>query len=275
MKKNNFNSIYLDILKETFSGVAEINKRTNSIIYISPKPLFFEIDLNNNYLPIAGNRTIWPYIAAAELAWQLQGTKNPAFITKYAPKIWSDFIENGQIKTAYGYRWKNAFGRDQINLALKALKKDPTNRQIYISNWDPMFDGLGEPNQPKNIPCPIGFSLNIIDQQLNMSVFIRSSDIFVGLPYDILTYSLTLDLFATSLGIEKGNISFTLAHAHLYECHMKFVADNITNQNWENINIEFQSNTIEEVEKNPDNYVIGYKNLKINNFHNPKPEIVK
>lgn len=268
------NKVYKKILNDVFiKGNLELNKRTNSLIKISKLPLFFTLNLNKNNLPIPGNRTIWPYIAAAEVAWQFLGLKDPEFIMKYAPKIWKDFIENNEIKAAYGFRWKKQFDRDQIKLSLNALKKDNSSRQCFISNWDPRIDGLGQNNQPKNIPCPLGFVVNIIDNKLNMSVFIRSSDVFVGLIYDILTYSLILDAFSSSLKIPKGYISFTLAHAHIYECHFEYVKEAL-NSKWKNITFKFQSKSIEEIEKNPDKFVLDYKVKKIKNFNYQQPKIV-
>jgi len=274
----NFKDIYKDILIKVYDqGVCETNKRTNTLIKVAREPIFFNIDLSNNLLPIAGNRTIWPHIAAAEVAWQTQGTKDPEFILKYAPKLWSKFIEDGELKSAYGYRWHKNFNRDQIKLAIEALIEDPTNRQVYISNWDPSTDGLGEPNQPKNIPCPLGFTLNIIDNKLNMSVMIRSSDVYVGLPYDVLAYSLTLDLIAKTLGISKGNISFTLSHAHIYQPHFKAVEENLRGDQTEfkDINIEFKQATYSQVQTYPDVFVKVYKEEKIENFWNPKPEVIE
>lgn len=273
-----FKNIYKNILANIYyKGYNDFNKRTRSLIKIAAEPIFFNLDLSNNILPIAGNRTIWPHIAAAEVAWQTQGTKNPKFILKYAPKLWCKFIEDGELKSAYGYRWHKNFNRDQINLAIQALKNDKTTRQVYISNWDPSSDGLGEPNQPKNIPCPLGFTLNIIDNKLNMSVMLRSSDVYVGLPYDVLAYSLTLDLIAKSLNISKGNISFTLAHAHIYQPHFKAVEENIkgTQTKWKNINIEFKQATYTQVQIYPDFFVKVYKEEKIENFWDPKPEIIE
>lgn len=273
------NKIYKGILQNIFeNGVEEINQRTNAKIKVSKFPIFFCLDLSNGILPIPGNRTIWPHISAAEVAWQTLGTRDPKFIMEYAPKLWQKFIEKDQIKAAYGFRWHKQFGRDQIKLAIEALKNDPTNRQIYISSWNPISDGLGKPDQPKNIPCPVGFTLNIIDGKLNMSVMIRSSDVFVGLPYDILNYALVLDLIANEIGVNNGIISFTLSHAHIYESHFEFVEQCLygDKSEWKNIQIPFQYFTYSEVQERPHNFVNTIKNCSIvENFWHPKPEVIE
>lgn len=215
-----FSAAYKHLLHELYMrGIRETNARTGVGIRMVPGGWSFKLDLSNGRLPVPGNRAYFPHVAAAEAAWQTLGTQDPAFILKQAPKLWSKFVEDGKLVTAYGYRWRKHFGRDQMALAIEALKTDPTNRQLYIQAWDPAADGLGQPGQPKNIPCPIGFSLTRTDNRLHMSVFIRSSDVFVGLPYDVMGYALTLDMVAAEVGLTPGTMHFTLAHPHVYDPH--------------------------------------------------------
>lgn len=203
------------------SAIEETNARTKSAIRVLPEAYSFQVSLANGRLPVPGNRRYSPHIAAAETAWQLMGTRDPQFISSHAPKLWNKFIEDGELKSSYGWRWREAFGRDQLRDAIETLKTDPTSRQVYIASWDPRLDGLGSVGGPKNIPCPVGFTLNIIGGKLNMSVHVRSSDIFLGLPYDVMSYALTMDVIAATLGVPLGAMHFTLAHAHLYETHRR------------------------------------------------------
>jgi thymidylate synthase len=235
MQTQSFREAYRDLLFEiTNHGVTEINARTKAKIKMIQGGYSFKLDLTNGRLPVAGNRRYYPHVAAAETAWQFMGTQDPTFIVGKAPKLWSKFVEtevyeddrgNGPrqftrevLKTAYGYRWRKAFGRDQIALACHELINHPTNRQLFISAWDPSSDGLGG-DQPKNIPCPVGFTVSRFQDDLHMSVFIRSSDVFVGLPYDVMCYALTMDAIAATAGIRPASLHVTLAHPHLYEAH--------------------------------------------------------
>ncbi|WNO49293.1 hypothetical protein [Achromobacter phage kwar_LB4] len=122
------------------------------------------------------------------------------------------------VKNAYGYRYRNHFGRDQLQDAINALQMDPSSRQIYISAWDPAQDGLLNRGE-KNVPCPAAFTLTVLNGQLHSSYFLRSSDLFVGLPYDMLTHSLLVTAIADSLGIQPGYISVLVSHAHMYKKH--------------------------------------------------------
>lgn len=219
MKSQPFEKAYRDLLSEIMdNGVNEKNARTNVQIKMLQGGHSFKLDLTDGKLPIAGNRRYFPQVAAAETAWQFMGTKDPEFIVGKAPKLWSKFVEDGELKTAYGYRWRKEFGRDQLALACKELKDNPTNRQLFVSAWDPRHDGLGGA-QPKNIPCPVGFTVSRYNHDLHMSVFIRSSDVFVGLPYDVMAYALTADAIAATVGLRPASLHVTLAHPHLYKPH--------------------------------------------------------
>lgn len=275
---NEFNTIYRALLEEvTFYGYEETNSRTGVKIRALPGGQSFKLDLLRNRLPVLGNRRYFPRVAAAEVAWQFMGTQDPTFILAKAPKIWQDFVEDGKLKAAYGYRWKHHFGRDQLAQLIHQLRTNPTNRQLYVSSWDPETDGLGSPNQPKNIPCPVGFSVTTTGKELHMSVFVRSSDMFVGLPYDVMSYALTLEAIAMSTGHFPASLHFTLAHAHVYEPHWDAIAECL-NQDWcEPCQPLMPGFSIENILDDPDNYLQTVKMLAgqvAHNPYNPLPPVV-
>ncbi len=257
------------------NGISELNARTGVGIIMLEGGHSFKIDLAT--IPVAGNRRFWPYIAAAEIAWQFMGTRDPEWILSKAPKIWSNFIEDGQLKTAYGYRWRKHFNRDQIAMAVQQLRDNPTNRQLFISAWDPSIDGLGAPNQPKNIPCPIGFSVSVSKDQVHGSVFMRSSDVFVGLPYDVMGYALTIAAMAKSAGKTPGTLHMTLAHPHIYAPHLKFMQESLTQRHWIRSVIPLPDWSLEDINTDPDGYIDMVKKLTSNSpMHewNPMPKVI-
>lgn len=290
MKTTNFSVAYRELLSELARGIVERNARTGVNILMLEGGHSFKLDLNGE-IPVAGNRQYFPHIAASETAWQFMGTKDPSFILSKAPKLWSKFVEQelidgetnpaGQtisvLKTAYGYRWRKAFGRDQLMLAVKELRDNPTNRQLWVQAWDPRCDGLGGP-QPKNIPCPIGFSISRSNLDLHMSVFIRSSDVFVGLPYDVMCYALTLDAIAASVGCVPKTIHFTLGHAHLYEPHWG-MAEKSYNEEWlDNCSPLLPGFPIQAIESDPEAYVAWVKHKTAfarKHPWNPMPDVIE
>lgn len=274
---NTFNVHYTALLEELMThGTVETNKRTNSKILLLEGGRSFSMDLHDGKLPVAGNRRYFPGVAAAETAWEFMGTRNPAFMLKHAPKLWESFVEADQIRASYGYRWRSNFGRDQLKLALKTLRNDPSNRQVYISAWDPAIDGLGEPGQPKNLPCPVGFSLTTSGNLLHLSVFMRSSDAFIGLPYDVMGYALKLAAFASSLDRVPGFLHFTMAHVHVYKAQWSLMKKSVMDAqtqcrppmpNW----------SVDAIVRKPEQYVKDMKALaKLVSWNkwDPKPKVI-
>lgn len=256
-----FGAQYMDLLKEIlYEGAQTVNARTGVRVATAGGTRSLNIDLRKLELP--GNRALYPKVAAAELAWMLQGTKSPDFIMKFAPKLWGKFIEDGEIKAAYGWRWRKAFVRDQLLWAKCALRDDPSNRQCWVTAWDASSDGCGWPVQPKNIPCPVGFSLNIIGRKLYMALFIRSSDAYVGLPYDVMVYAMLANLLATELCVDPGELHVTLANVHLYEPHWAMAHEDLGNI-WKPESLDFPRLT--------EHFATGHPEVLVEAFSRYKP----
>lgn len=195
----------------------ELNERTRSAVSFLPDGYSFAIDLGDNVLPTCGLRRTRPHIAAAEVAWCFMGIPNVKWLQKHT-KIWNAFADDeGTIYEAYGYRWKYAFAHDQLETAILRLKNDPSDRRIWISSWDPRVDlkSLGQ----KTVPCPVGFTLSTYEKRLNSSLMIRSSDVFIGLPLDVMRHALVMRAVANSLDMRLGYMRVTLANPHIYESH--------------------------------------------------------
>lgn len=271
-----FPSLYEDILWRTYrSGHEERNARTGHVVRVYPHgPLSFAIDLGEDeLLPVVGNRKLFPATAAAEVAWMLMGTQNAEFMLKHAKVVWEKFVEpihladkigdGGRsvdimgVKAAYGYRWRRHFKRDQLGQALSALVANPTDRRIWVSAWDPALDGLGAQGQV-NVPCPVGFTLSIVDGRLCSALMLRSSDLFVGLPYDVMGHAMLMAVLATSLRLKLGTMHFTLAHPHLYDSHFEFV-DYSLRQASRRAKVPLLGWELSRVEADPEGFVGAYK----------------
>lgn len=217
---DSFGRIYRRLLVELLAPDTheEVNERTGARINVLANPAHFNLDLSDGLLPLCGVRKTFPRTAAAEVAWFLLGSKDVSFIREYAP-IWDKFVEEDgtTVAGAYGHRWREHFGRDQVTDALEALRDNPTDRRVVVMAWDPGRDGLGRPS--KNVPCPLGFTLSVVNGRLNSAIVLRSSDVFVGLPYDVMGHALLMAAVAVSLGVSLGVMSVTLAHPHLYQVH--------------------------------------------------------
>jgi thymidylate synthase len=272
-----FPDVYGSLLVELLDGPHEVhvNARTSARVNVLPSGCSFVLDLSDNVLPTPGLRRVYPYVAAAELAWFLSGTKDLTWLRQHA-KIWDKFTTNAiYVENAYGYRWRHHFGRDQIADAVEALRENPTDRRIYIGAWDPGQDGLGRPSI--NVPCPVGFSLYALGSSLHMAVTMRSLDTFVGLPYDVMDFALLLRAFAQQLGLETGTMRLTANHVHLYEAHWEMAEKCLTQPAWAPPLIMPDTPVLQIADKR-DWYVDFVKKTeKVHKWpeYAPKPEVVE
>ena len=251
-----FHEVYPDLLEELLaSPLVEVNARTGSEIRMLPGPTSFKLDMTDQLLPVCGVRRLYPRTAAAEVAWFVRGEQSVGWLEKYAA-IWKKFVEDDgdTILAAYGYRWRRHFGRDQLADAVQALRDDPTNRRVYVTAWDAASDGLTAKGQ-RNVPCPVGFTLSVIGGLLHSALLIRSSDVFVGLPYDVMGHAMLMAALAASIGLMGlGTMHVTLAHPHLYAKHYE-MARECLGQNVVPDKPKLLSWNLASVEADPDGYV--------------------
>lgn len=273
-----FPTVYLRLLRDLLQEEPEENKRTGSQVRTISGGVSFHLDLSDYNVPTPGIRRVWPKSAAAELAWYLMGTRNSRFIRLHT-KMWDQFLEEDRetIKNAYGYRWRYHFGRDQIKEAIELLRIDPSSRQAVISAWDPSHDGLLTTGE-KNVPCPTQFTFNIVRRTLHSSVFLRSSDVFVGLPYDVMGHAMLSAAMAKELSVDLGTLHVTLAHAHLYEVHAE-VARETTHQEPVVPHHPFGDWTVSAIMRDPAGFTLAHRLLTSMNpdawpTFNPKVEVV-
>lgn len=166
-------------------------------------------------LPLLTLRDIKPMWTCAEVVWFLRGDPSAAFMEKYGFKVWSKFAdESGFVRSATGYRWRKAFGVDQVWNVIDKLRRDVSSRQCVLLSWDPRLDA--ERPGP-NAPCVMIWHVHVIGQELHMSVLQRSADMYFGLPHDILGSRLIQEILAAYLGLHAGGLMYSISNAHLYE----------------------------------------------------------
>lgn len=207
---------YRNIIEDCLmDGHMAVNKRTGKGLLVMPHAVMITADLEQG-VPIIDCRRTWPHTAMAELCWMLMGTEDAAWVNARC-SLWKGFTHEGVVPNAYGHRMRHKFGRDQLNTALVNLMADHSDRRQYVSYWDPSLDGH---NGQYNTPCPLGFTLSVSHaNRLNMMVPVRSSDLILGLPTDMMTHAYLLGACAKELGLQAGVLSLALAHPHVYTDH--------------------------------------------------------
>ncbi len=168
--------------------------------------------------PLLTLRRIPIGLFVSEVVWMITGQKDLSFVQQFT-KIWDDFAEeDNTMQTAYGYRWRHHFGRDQLMDLVNHLKTEPTSRQGVVMMWDPASDGLTAPKK-KNVPCPFTFTANIIGGKLNLHLVLRSNDMMLGNPHDVAGFALLQSMLAQELRAGVGKYTVSISHAHVYGNH--------------------------------------------------------
>lgn len=217
--KNQFDTQYAQILKDLLqNGISEKNERTGHICHSLPG-MTMKFDLAKEF-PLLTLRRIPLKVFIAEQIWFLMGNKNLAFLQRFT-KIWDDFAEeNNCVESAYGYRWRKHFGRDQMGGLLELLSEDPTSRHGVILMWDPSDDGLIDGTKKKNVPCPFCYTAQIMGGKLCLHLVIRSNDMMLGNPHDVAGFALLTYFLAEKLGVVPGYLTVSISNAHIYDIHV-------------------------------------------------------
>lgn len=154
-----------------------------------------------------------PAFAIVEAAWVVSGC-NDVKPLKHFIKSYDRFSDDGQtLHGAYGYRLRHYFKRDQIETALEELTTNPTSRRVVMTLYGPDDLGLGS----KDIPCNTQVTLRLVRGRLEMTVFNRSNDLWLGVPYNWFVFRVLQHFIAYRLGIACGIQRHVSSCVHLYE----------------------------------------------------------
>ena len=198
-------------------GIEELNGRTGHKTKALPG-ITFSLDIERDGFPLMTLRKNPIKSAIAEQCWFISGEKDVTFLRKFT-KMWDLFTEeDGTIAAAYGWRWRHHFGRDQLGKAIELLEKDPSSRHGVIVTWDPKDDGYGG-TPKKNVPCPYTFTIGIVGGRLHMHNILRSEDMMLGGPFDVLGFALLQCIIAQRLGVRPGIYTHSISNAHIYDNH--------------------------------------------------------
>lgn len=219
---SNFDSQYYNLLREVWDdGEVVTHKRTQQVVRKVHGRL---IQFRNGFgsLPVTLLRKVSPKPAIAEQLFFLTGWRDPNMFLDEATSIWRDFYEeDGMLDHGYGPRMR-VHNDDQIRIVLSKLKADPTTRHGVITIWQPgdlTIKGV------KNVPCPVMIMLSCNKYGLGMSVVMRSNDLIVGMPFDVMGFAFLHQVFAQFLKVEPSTFSYFIHDAHVYTSHRKLFTE--------------------------------------------------
>jgi thymidylate synthase len=156
-----------------------------------------------------------------ELLWFLRGDTNIAWLKENRVSIWDEWAdENGDLGPVYGKQWRDWEGAngehiDQIAELIALIRRDPASRRQIVSAWNP-----AELSQMALAPCHCLFQTQVANGRLNLQLYQRSADVFLGVPFNIASYALLTHLLAQQCDLEPGVFVWTGGDCHLYSNHL-------------------------------------------------------
>lgn len=162
-------------------------------------------------------RPINPAFAIAELVWILSGRRNLGFLTSWNTRMAKYSDDGSTLDGAYGYRLRRFQGLDQIELAYRALKKTPHSRQVVLQIWDCTRDMPNPIPRSKDIPCNLASHLMLRTGSLEWLQMMRSNDLWLGLPYNLIQFTTLQEIMSGWLGVEPGSYNHVSDSLHVYK----------------------------------------------------------
>lgn len=215
---------YLDLLEHIMTNGADKPNRTG----IDTRSVFgaqMRFDLSKGF-PLVTTKKVHLKSIIHELIWLLSGNTNIKYLKDNNVRIWNEWAdENGDLGPVYGAQWRNFNGQgiDQIKDVVNRLKTNPNDRRMIVSAWNPaQIDQMALP------PCHAFFQFYTANGKLSCQLYQRSCDMFLGVPFNISSYSLLTMMMAQVTGFEPGEFVHTLGDAHIYHNHFDQVKEQLS-----------------------------------------------
>ncbi|MCD6596960.1 MAG: thymidylate synthase [Bacteroidales bacterium] len=210
---------YLDLLEHVVKDGVKKEDRTGTGT-ISTFGYQMRFNLEDGF-PLLTTKKLHLKSIIYELLWFLRGDTNIKYLTDHGVKIWNEWAdENGNLGHIYGYQWRSwpdpeGGHLDQVSTIIDSIKNQPDSRRHVISAWNP-----GDLKNMALPPCHILFQFYVSNGKLSCQMYQRSADIFLGVPFNIASYSILTMMMARATGLEPGEFIHVLGDAHIYLNHL-------------------------------------------------------
>ena len=211
---------YLDLLNRILKEGTKKEDRTGTgTISVFGHQMRFNLE---NGFPCLTTKKLHLKSIIHELLWFLAGDTNVKYLQDNGVRIWNEWAdENGDLGHIYGYQWRSwpdykGGHIDQISEVVNTLKNNPDSRRIIVNAWN-----VADINNMNLPPCHAMFQFYVANGRLSLQLYQRSADCFLGIPFNIASYSLLLMMMAQITGLKAGDFVHTLGDAHLYLNHIE------------------------------------------------------
>lgn len=213
---------YLDLLKHIRDNGVVKQDRTG----IGTKSIFgyqMRFDLQQGF-PLLTTKKVHLKSIIYELLWFISGDTNIKYLKEHGVSIWDEWADtNGDLGPVYGHQWRSwptpdGKSIDQLANVIDTIKNNPDSRRILVSAWNP-----GEVDKMALPPCHCLFQFYVAEGKLSCQLYQRSADTFLGVPFNIASYSLLTMMIAQVCGLQPGEFIHTTGDTHLYLNHIEQV----------------------------------------------------
>jgi thymidylate synthase len=211
---------YLDLLNRIFDEGVEKGDRTGT----GTTSVFghqMRFDLARGF-PLLTTKKLHLRSIIHELLWFLQGDTNTAYLKENGVGIWDEWADDeGNLGPVYGHQWRSwgtpdGGAIDQVSQVIEQIRKTPDSRRLIVSAWN-----VGELESMALPPCHLLYQFYVAEGKLSCQLYQRSADAFLGVPFNIASYSLLLLMVAQVAGLEPGEFVHTFGDVHLYSNHLE------------------------------------------------------
>ena len=211
---------YLDLLSRILNeGVHKGDRTGTGTLSVFGNQMRFNL---RDGFPLLTTKKLHLKSIIYELLWFLRGDTNIHYLQEHGVRIWNEWAdEHGDLGPVYGHQWRSwpdykGGTIDQLTNVLEQIKHHPNSRRMLVTAWNP-----AEVEEMALPPCHCLFQFYVADGRLSLQLYQRSADTFLGVPFNIASYALLLQMMAQVTGLEAGEFIHTTGDTHLYSNHLE------------------------------------------------------
>lgn len=215
---------YLDLLRDIQENGTCTSDRTGT----GTKSVFgrqMRFDMKDGF-PLLTTKKLYTRAIIHELLWMISGSTNVKYLQDNKVTIWDEWAdEDGELGPVYGSQWRSFGGRgiDQLTQVINDIQSNPNSRRLIINSWNPQdLHIMALP------PCHCFIQFKVYEDTLNLQLYQRSADVFLGVPFNIGSYALLLCMVAQVTNLKAGEFVHTLGDVHIYDNHQEQVNEQLS-----------------------------------------------
>jgi len=220
---------YLDLCRRILDeGVKKEDRTGTGTISVFGHQMRFNLE---DGFPLLTTKKLHLKSIIYELLWFLQGDTNVKYLQEHGVRIWNEWADaNGELGPVYGHQWRSwpdySGGTiDQISKVVDMIRNNPDSRRMIVSAWN-----VAEVDKMALPPCHTIFQFYVANGRLSLQLYQRSADTFLGVPFNIASYALLLQMMAQVTGLKAGDFVHTFGDVHIYTNHIEQVKLQLTRE---------------------------------------------